>query len=85
MLAVYEGQVELLRRLVEQSEILRARTYPLEVALPSRWHQRECDVVFLSLTRSHAHRSVAFGEDVKELPLALTRARSRLFLFGDPG
>lgn len=85
LLALYEGQVELLRRLVEQSEILRSRRFPLEVALPSRLHQRECDVVFLSLTRSHAHRCVAFGEDARELPLALTRARQRLFVFGDPG
>lgn len=85
VLALYESQVELLRRLVEQSEILRARNFPLEIALPSRLHQRECDVVFLSLTRSHAHRCVAFGEDVKELPLALTRARLRLLVFGDPG
>jgi AAA domain len=85
VLALYEGQVELLRRLIEQSEVLRARGFMPEVALPSRLHQRECDVVFLSLTRSHAHRSVAFGEDAKELPLALTRGRSRLFVFGDPG
>ena len=85
VLALYEGQVELLRRLIEQSEILRARSFPLEVAQPSRMHQRECDVVFLSLTRSHAHRCVAFGEDAKELPLALTRARARLLVFGDPG
>jgi hypothetical protein len=85
VLALYEGQVQLLRRLVEQSEVLRARDFVLEVALPSRLHQRECDVVFLSLTRSHAHRCVAFGEDVKELPLALTRPRSRLLVFGDPG
>jgi len=85
VLALYDGQVELLRRLVEQSEALRSRTFPLEVALPSRMHQRECDVVFLSLTRSHAHRATAFGDDVKELPLAWTRCRSRLFVFGDPG
>ena len=85
VLALYEGQVELLRRLIEQSELLRSRTFALEVALPSRLHQRECDVVFLSLTRSHAHRCVAFGEDVKELPLALTRSRSALYVFGDPG
>jgi hypothetical protein len=85
VLALYQGQVELLRRLIEQSETLRAGNFPLEVALPSRLHQRECEVVFLSLTRSHAHRSVAFGEDVNELPLALTRARGRLFVFGDPG
>lgn len=85
VLALYEGQVELLRRLVAQSEILRGRSFPLEVALPSRLCQRECDVVFLSLTRSHGHRAVAFGDDVRELPLALTRARARLFVFGDPG
>jgi hypothetical protein len=85
VLALFEGQVELLRRLIEQSETLRGRQFPLEVALPSRLHQRECDVVFLSLTRSHAHRLVAFGEDAKELPMALTRARARLLMFGDPG
>ncbi len=85
VLALYEGQVELLRRLMAQSEILRSGRVPLEVSLPSRLHQRECDVVFLSLTRSHGHRAVAFGEDVRELPLALTRARSRLVAFGDAG
>jgi hypothetical protein len=85
VMALYEGQVALLRRLIEQSEILRAGNFPLEVALPSRLHQRECDVVFLSLTRSHAHRCVAFGEDLSDLPLALTRARGRLLVFGDPG
>ena len=85
VLALFEGQVELLRRLVEQSEILRARTFKLEVALPSRLCQRECDVVFLRLTRSHAHRSVAFGDSAHELPLAFTRSRSRLLVFGDPG
>jgi AAA domain len=85
VLALYEGQVELLRRLIVQSEILRASSFMPEVALPSRLHQRECDVVFLSLTRSHSYRCVAFGEDAKELPLALTRGRSRLFVFGDPG
>ena len=85
VLALYEGQAILLRRLVEQSEILRARRHPLEIALPSRLHQRECDVAFVSLTRSHLHRATAFGEDLRELPIALTRARSRLFVFGDIG
>lgn len=85
VLALYEGQVELLRRLMAQSEVLRNARYPIDVALPTRLWQREVDVVFLSLTRSHGHRAVAFGEDIRELPLALTRARTRLFVFGDPG
>jgi hypothetical protein len=85
ILALYESQAELLRRLIGQSEILRPRRETLLVALPSQMHQRECDTVLLSLTRSHTHRCVAFGQDAQELPLALTRARCRLVIFGDPG
>ncbi len=85
VLALYEGQVELLRRLVAQSEFLRNCRIPLEFALPTRLEQREFDMIFLSLTRSHGQHAVSFGEDARELPLALTRARSRLFIFGDPG
>lgn len=83
ILALYEAQATLLRRLVEQSEILRGRRHPLEIALPSKTHQREFDAVFLSLTRSQPHRPPAFGDDPRELPTALTRAKSRLFIFGD--
>lgn len=85
VLALYEGQAELLRRLIDRSEALRAASVPIEVAVPARVRQREFEVVFLSLTRSHAHRHVPFGDDVADLPLALTRARRRLLIFGDPG
>jgi hypothetical protein len=85
VLALYESQVELLRRLIARSWALRSPAIVLEVALPSKMHQRECDIVLLSLTRSHTHRSAAFGDDIRELPLALTRARSRLLVFGDVG
>lgn len=83
--ALYESQVELLRRLATQSEILRNARVTLDIALPSQLRQREFDVVFCSLTRSNNQGAVAFGQSAEELPLALTRARARLFLFGDPG
>jgi hypothetical protein len=85
VLALYQGQVDLLRRLAEQSEALRARGLAVEISLASRMRQRECDIAFLSLTRSHGHRATAFGEAAEELPIALTRACKRLFVFGDPG
>jgi hypothetical protein len=85
VLALHQGQVELLRKLVDQSAILRGRTFTIETGLPTRMRQREYDVVFLSLTRSHAQRATAFGDDILELPLALTRCCGKLFIFGDPG
>jgi hypothetical protein len=39
----------------------------------------------VSLTRSHGHRAVTYGDEPGLLPLALTRARQRLILIGDAG
>ncbi len=85
VLALFEGQADLLRRLLSRSEVLRAHPIPFEVAVHAQLRQRECAVVLLSLTRSHAHRSVPFGADVADLAVALTRARHKLYVFGDPG
>ncbi|MFO0968700.1 MAG: AAA domain-containing protein [Gemmataceae bacterium] len=83
IVALYEGQVELIAKLIERSETLQGRTFPL--GLPEKFRQSEYNTVLLSLTRSHSHRAVAFGEHPQDLALALTRARRRLYLFADPG
>jgi hypothetical protein len=85
VLALFEGQAQLLRRLISQSEILRCQSLVPEVGVAPAMRQREWDIVFLSLTRSHAHRSVPFSMDVADLALALTRARRKLCVFGDLG
>jgi superfamily I DNA and/or RNA helicase len=85
VLALYPAQVELLRRLIGQSAKLKSAAVPITVDLPAALRQRESRVVLLSLTRSHTHRAVSLGEGPQALTLALTRARARLILFGDPG
>lgn len=85
VLALYPAQVELIRRLVRQSPRLAAAGLDVSVDVPSAFRGRESAVTLLSLTRSHAHRPVSFGEGPQDLALALTRARSRLILLGDPG
>jgi hypothetical protein len=57
----------------------------VEVGTPDQFRQRECLTALVSLTRSHPHRPVSFGEGPRALALALTRARGRLFIYGDPG
>lgn len=85
VLALYAAQAELIRRLLLGTELPFPSDVEIEVDVASSFRQREADIVLLSLTRSHSHRPVAFGENPYSLALALTRARSKLLLFGDPG
>jgi hypothetical protein len=64
---------------------LATADFAVEVTVPGLYRQREAQVVLVSLTRSHTHRAVAYGENPQLLTLALTRARSKLILVGDPG
>jgi hypothetical protein len=85
VVALYAGQVELIRGLIRRSEVLRQGAMPIEVGLPGDFTHREFPIVLLSLTRSHSHRAVTFAEEFSQLAVAMTRARSQLYLFGDAG
>jgi len=84
VLALYVAQAELIRHLIQES-VPAATELDLEIGVPMSFRQREADVILLSLTRSHTHRPVAYGDSPRTLMLALTRARSRLIILGDPG
>ena len=77
--------VELLGLLIGRSAALKNTPVRIELGVPSAFRQRECQVALVSLTRSHTHRAVSYGEGPHALALALTRAAARLLLFGDPG
>jgi hypothetical protein len=85
ILALYEGQAELIRRLVHHSPLRDRLGGTPPVGLPREFRHREAAVVFVSLTRSNAGRGVPYGDDSAGLTLALTRARRQLILVGDPG
>jgi hypothetical protein len=85
VLTLYEGQAELIRRLMQRDSRLAAAGGTVDVVVGNAFGHREAAVVLLSLTRSHTHRAVAFGENPQALALALSRARQKLVLFGDPG
>jgi hypothetical protein len=85
VVALYGPQAQLIRRLVQQSAPLAASGLRVEVDAPGAFRQREFDTMLVSLTRSHGHRAVSFGEEPHHLALALTRARARLIVFGDVG
>jgi len=84
VVALYPAQVELIRVLLRRSPAFAGRPLP-RVDVPPAFREQEFDTVLVSLTRSHAHRAVTFGEGPALLTLALTRSRRRLIVFGDAG
>ena len=85
VVALYEAQAELIRRLLRNSPSLASWADAIEVNVPQAFAHREAAWVFVSLTRSHTHRSTGFGASPKELLVGLTRAREKMCVFGDVG
>jgi hypothetical protein len=85
VISVFPVQVVLLQLMLQRSSILANSRLAVEVGTPGAFHQRDAQVVVVSLTRSHATRAVPFSDTPQSLLLALTRPAGRLVLFGDPG
>lgn len=85
VIALYPAQAALIGCLLEDATRLQAAPVRVEVGTPESFRQRDCFAALISLTRSHVHRAVSYGESPHQLALALTRAAGRVFLFGDPG
>ena len=85
ILTLHAAQAELIRTLLRQSPALARPSIPLFVGHASEFRQREADLVILSLARSHERRTVSYADDPALIALAVTRARRRLVLVGDPG
>jgi hypothetical protein len=84
VMALYPAQADLLRLLLRHSPALADLPWAVEVGLPATFRQRECLAALVSLTRSHTHRAVSYGDGPQSLAEACTRAADRLILFGDP-
>jgi len=82
VIAFFPGQAELIRRLLAKSTALAGRD--IAVGLPGQFTHGQCQVALLSLTRSNVQKSGIFVAEFADLIVALSRARERLILVGDP-
>jgi hypothetical protein len=74
--APYSAQVTVLKRLCSNR---------VDVLLPAELADRECDLLVISLTRSHVSRAVTFGDDPATMLGLFARPRCRIIMAGDPG
>ena len=68
-----------------QTELLRHFCRGAFVAPVEHLAHAECDLLVISLTRSHVARAVTYGDDPLDMLCLLARARCRILFVGDPG
>ncbi len=95
IMAFYAGQVELIRRLIQENSFLDAQECSgsgqylckgkinVIVNTVDSFQGKECSVIILSFTRSNPRCNIGFVDDANRLNVAMSRARKKLILLGD--
>lgn len=83
IIAPYKAQVEVLKRLVNQSEKLAYCREHIHINSVDAFQGQERDVIYISLVRSNSNGEIGFLREYRRLNVAMTRARERLLLVGD--
>jgi ATP-dependent RNA/DNA helicase IGHMBP2 len=85
VIAPYRHQVELLKTLVSEDEILRSSKAVITVNTIDSFQGQERDIVYISLTRSNTDSMIGFLSEVRRMNVAMTRAKKKLVMIGDSG
>lgn len=83
VISPYRAQVQLLRRMIRQSEALRPYRRLVSVGTVDGFQGQERDVVVISLVRANAGGEIGFLRDLRRMNVAITRARMKLIILGD--
>ena len=76
MISPYDAQVQYIKELLGDSGV--------EVKSVDGFQGREKEVMLISFVRSNEQGEIGFLSDYRRLNVALTRAKKKMFLIGDP-
>lgn len=83
VIAPYKAQIQLLNELVLQAPELDTVHELISVNTVDAFQGQERDVIYISLTRSNEQNEIGFLKEYRRMNVALTRAKSKLVVFGD--
>ena len=81
ILTFYQGQRKLIKR--KQNKNPSTAQHLVEIATVDSYQGEENHIILLSLVRSNDHRGIGFLEQINRACVALSRAKSGLFIFGN--
>jgi helicase required for RNAi-mediated heterochromatin assembly 1 len=80
ILTFYQGQRKLIKR--KQDKNIDT-VHHVQIATVDAYQGEENDIILLSLVRSNEHRGIGFLQQINRACVALSRAKSGLFIFGN--
>ena len=82
IISPYRAQVQLLRKMIRQSERLRPYRRLITVNTVDGFQGQERDIILLSLVRDNDGGDIGFLRDLRRMNVAITRARMKLIILG---
>jgi len=83
IISPYKSQVQLLRKLIRQSNFLKPLLPQITVNTVDGFQGQERDVVMISMVRGNDDGRIGFLNDLRRMNVAITRARMKLIVLGD--
>ena len=83
IISPYRAQVQLLRRMLKQSEFFKPFRRLISVNTVDGFQGQERDIIVISMVRSNDEGQIGFLRDLRRMNVAMTRARMKLIILGD--
>ena len=84
IISPYKAQVRLLRHLLRRDPFWKPFRQLITIDTVDGFQGQERDIIVLSMVRSNEQGELGFLRDLRRMNVAITRARMKLFLIGDP-
>lgn len=84
IISPYRAQVQYLKQLVRRREFFKPYRGLITVNTVDGFQGQERDVILISLVRANEDGQIGFLNDLRRMNVAITRARMKLIIIGDP-
>ena len=84
IISPYRAQVQYLRSLIRKRAFFKPFRHLISVNTVDGFQGQERDVILISLVRSNEEGQIGFLRDLRRMNVAITRARMKLIILGNP-
>ena len=84
VISPYKAQVQLLRRMFGRDAFFKPFRNLVTVNTVDGFQGQERDIIVISLVRANEEGNIGFLSDIRRMNVAITRARMKLFILGNP-